>query len=279
MHIMEKLKGKKGHFVIKVDMSKVYDKLSWEFIWRVLQVNFLKNLINLILRAVSSVETNVNWKGARSSYFRPQCGIRQGDPISLCSFHGNFSHRIEHKVRNKNWNTMKLGEKGSRISHLMFVVNLLLFGQATEKQMECLTRTLNKFYNTPGHDISQEKMTLIFSKNVARSMQNKLAHMSVFRIANKLGKYLGIPLRGKNLKKIDFQYLVDQRDAKLTSWKISSLSFTGRITLAKSVIEAIPLYSMMIEKISKAIIQEITCLQRNFIWGYTIAHRKLRAIG
>lgn len=33
MHNMEKMKGKKGHFVIKVDFSKAYDKLSWEFIW------------------------------------------------------------------------------------------------------------------------------------------------------------------------------------------------------------------------------------------------------
>jgi hypothetical protein len=35
-HTMHFKKGKQGAFAIKVDISKAYDKLSWEFIWRVL---------------------------------------------------------------------------------------------------------------------------------------------------------------------------------------------------------------------------------------------------
>lgn len=37
MHIMNKTKGKKGYFSIKVDLSGAYDKLSWEYIWRILR--------------------------------------------------------------------------------------------------------------------------------------------------------------------------------------------------------------------------------------------------
>lgn len=72
VHNMEKLKVKIGYFSMKVDLSKAYDKFNWEFIWRTLRENKLyERMINLIMHAVSSVETDINWNGARNSFFCP----------------------------------------------------------------------------------------------------------------------------------------------------------------------------------------------------------------
>lgn len=59
-------------------------------------------MLNLIMHAVSSVEANMNLNDARNSFFLPQRGIRQGDPISpylfvLCM--DKLSHFIEQEVR------------------------------------------------------------------------------------------------------------------------------------------------------------------------------------
>lgn len=54
---------------------------------------------------------------------------------------------------------------------------------------------------------------------------------------------------------------------KLAGWKASQLSFAGRITLSKSVIEALPLCAMMASVIPKGCLDEIQRLQRRFIWG------------
>lgn len=54
---------------------------------------------------------------------------------------------------------------------------------------------------------------------------------------------------------------------KLSSWKASQLSFAGRVTLSKAVVEALPLYPMMTCVIPKACFRNIKKLQRNFIWG------------
>jgi hypothetical protein len=76
VHSMNKMSGTKGYFTIKVDISKAYDKLSWEIIWRVLtEVGLPEKMINVIMHAVTSVETNVKRNGARAEYFRPQRGI------------------------------------------------------------------------------------------------------------------------------------------------------------------------------------------------------------
>jgi hypothetical protein len=59
-HTMHFKKGKKGFFAIKVDLSKAYDKLSWDFIWRVLtEIDLPDSLINIIMHSVISVTTNV----------------------------------------------------------------------------------------------------------------------------------------------------------------------------------------------------------------------------
>lgn len=79
------------------------------------EIKLPTNMIKLIMHAVTSVETNVNWNGARSNYFRPQRGIRKGYPISPYLFvicMDKLNHIIEHEVRQNNWKTLKLGRDG-----------------------------------------------------------------------------------------------------------------------------------------------------------------------
>lgn len=184
MQTMEKMKGSKGAFAIKVDLEKAYDKLSWEFIGRTLQeIKIPKNMMNVIMHFVTSVETNVNWNGARNMYFCPQRGIRQGDPISpylfvLCT--NKLSHLIEEEVRSR-WKGIKLGKHGIMVSHLMFADDLLIFGEATESQLKCVMDTLEEFWSLSGQEISMEKYSILFSKNVSRNMQQNLQKNSNLR--------------------------------------------------------------------------------------------------
>jgi hypothetical protein len=82
-----------------------------------------------------------------------------------------------------------------------------------------------------------------------------------------LGSNLCVPLIGRSPRKSDFHYIIEQVSAKLAQWKANQLSFAGRVTLAKSVIEAIPIYPMMSMLLPKSCVDEIQKLQRGFIWG------------
>jgi hypothetical protein len=281
-HTMHRMKGKKGAFAIKVDLAKAYDKISWEFIWRILvEIKLPNDLINIIMHSVSSVMTNVKWNGTRDEYFRPQRGIRQGDPISpylfvLCM--DKLSHLIMHAVNVGDWRGIKAGRNGPMVSHLMFADDLLLFGEASEKQMKCVMDILNRFCSLSGQEVSHEKTSILFSKNVNRGLKDRLLHLSGFRETYDLGKYLGVPLIGRAPKRADYQYLIDQVSNKLSIWKARQLSFAGRVTLAKSVLEAVPIYPMMTSKIPKSCLDDIQKIQRQFIWGETENVRKFHAV-
>jgi hypothetical protein len=189
-----------------------------------------------------------------------------------------LSHIILQAVEEGKWKGIKVGKNGPMISHLMFADDLLLFGEATEEQMECVIDSLNNFCSMSGQEVSQDKTSVIFSRNVTRGLKTKLLTISGFREASSFGKYPGVPLHGRAPRKADFQYLLDQVSAKLSMWKATHLSFAGRVTLAKSVIEAVPIYPMMFTPIPKACLEQIQKMQRNFIWGDTEKKRRFHAV-
>jgi hypothetical protein len=161
----------------------------------------------------------------------------------------------------------------------MFADDLLLFGEANEKQMNCVIDSLNTFCSMSGQEVSQENTSILFSRNVSRALKNQLLSISGFRETSDFGKYLGVPLHGRAPKKAYFNYLLDQVSAKLSMWKATHLSFAGRVTLAKSVIEAVLIYPMMSTLIPKACLNDIQRMQRNFIWGDTEHKRRFHAVG
>jgi hypothetical protein len=61
------MKGGIGYFAIKVDLSKAYDMLNWDFLWRILiELQLPDDIINIIMHSVTSVEMSVKWNGARA---------------------------------------------------------------------------------------------------------------------------------------------------------------------------------------------------------------------
>jgi hypothetical protein len=105
-----------------------------------------------------------------------------------------------------------------------------------------------------------------------------LVMMSGFTEATSLGKYLGVSLVGRALKRSDYNYVINQVKTKLSAWKGKHLSFVGRVTLSKAVVKAIPIYPMMAEAIPKACLNEIQKFQRAFIWGDDNGGRKYHAV-
>lgn len=78
-----KRKCVKGNFTLKLDMSKAYDHVEWDFVASMMsRMGFHINWIALVMRCVYSVSYIVGINDSISQQFSPSKGLRQGDPLS-----------------------------------------------------------------------------------------------------------------------------------------------------------------------------------------------------
>lgn len=72
--------------------------------------------------------------------------------------------------------------------------------------------------------------------------------------------------------------LIDKVNQRLSSWKARNLSFAGRITLTKSVLQAMPSYVMQTGSLPKSICDEVDKICRSFVWGNSEQRRKVHLV-
>jgi hypothetical protein len=59
----EKKEGKRGHYAVKLDMMKAYDRVEWPFVEAILsKLGFPPRLVQLITKCVSSVKLSFQLK-------------------------------------------------------------------------------------------------------------------------------------------------------------------------------------------------------------------------
>nr|XP_023899904.1 uncharacterized protein LOC112011799 [Quercus suber] len=88
-------------------------------------------------------------------------------------------------------------------------------------------------------------------------------------------KYLGLSALMGKAKKQSFSYIKERVWKKLQGWKEKLLSQAGREVLIKSIIQAIPTYTMSCFKLPKGLIKELEIMIRKFWWGYSGGNRKI----
>ena len=88
-----------------------------------------------------------------------------------------------------------------------------------------------------------------------------------------------MPLIHSRVNKVTYQSILDKVDMRLTGWNAAHLSFVGRVTLAQSVIQAMPIYAMQTTLFPSLVRQKIDTACRRFIWDGKSKRHKLSMVG
>ncbi|XP_074308635.1 uncharacterized protein LOC141643387 [Silene latifolia] len=168
-YINQRRSGTRCFGAIKLDMNKAFDRVSWPFLFHVLKLfGFPKAFRKLIKACVRTVSLQVLINGTPSRRFFPQCGLRQGDPISpylfvLCM--EILSLMIIKAESNRSIEGIKLSRNSPAISHLLYADDALLCFRLSPTACESLRDILISFSAFSGQMTNHQKSYIKFSPN------------------------------------------------------------------------------------------------------------------
>jgi hypothetical protein len=117
--------------VLKLDLIKAYDRVDWGFLRLVLlQVGLSLEATDWIMGCVTSANYAVLINGKPTNFFKSSRGLRQGCPLSPLLFLlivEGLSRLLLDQVDAKNIAGIPVA-RGIRITHLLFVDDVVLFG-------------------------------------------------------------------------------------------------------------------------------------------------------
>eukprot|EP00253_Pinus_taeda_P029015 PITA_29015 len=271
-----KEKKQKG-MMIKLDLSKAYDRLNWKYLKRVLEsFEFNNRWIEWVLSMISTPNFSILINGIPSTSFNASRGIRQRDPLSPFLFIlaaeglGRFFKKEQRERRIKG---LKLWGRNLPITHQQFVDDIMLFCEATVKEVKGIKRILDIFMEAPGMEVNKEKScTFVF--NTLDSVKSHLTRTLGFRQGELPTKYLGNQIYFHPTRMVNWLQVIEKIKNKMAGWVFRTLNIAGRIVLVKSVLQAIPIYPLSIIAAPKGACSKIKELYTKFIWGGPNQQRK-----
>ncbi|CAN1347905.1 Putative ribonuclease H protein At1g65750 [Linum perenne] len=260
--------NKKEDLCLKLDMRKAYDLVDWECLDLLLRrYGFAAKWCDWISSCICTVRFSILFNGRPTYQFSPSRGIRQGDPLSPFLFilmTNALSHLINRSVDRKILHDITLTRNGPKITHCLFADDTIVFGKASISEVDKIIQTINDYGAIIGQEINNAKSAVYFSRNVDANLKRA--------IVQKLGcstghsRYLGVPTEWGRSRKETFNFLLERMSKIAQPWKSSMLSPTGKETLIKSVIQAIPTYIMSLFLLPNAITNRMNAMLRNFFW-------------
>jgi hypothetical protein len=172
-------KTKTPGMLLKLDLSKAFDKISWEYMQAMLLAfGFDQGWVTWIVNLTSSAFFSLLINGVPSKPFSPSRGIRQGDPLSLFLFiilAEGLSRSIHAAIETKLLTGLSLHGISPPISHSQFVDDTLLMGSPTVREANSLLDILQTFSDASGLDCNKDKSQIFFSTPLLRSSVISLA--------------------------------------------------------------------------------------------------------
>jgi hypothetical protein len=246
--------------LLKLDLSKAFDKLSWHYIKEVLTAfGFCTNWIDWILNLISSTFFSILVNGTPSQPFSPSRGIRQGDPLSPFLFvimAEGLGRYIKASIENGSLQGLPLHGLQPAASHSQFVDDTMLMNTPTVQEANKLNSILSDFSDATGTSFNLAKSQLFFF-NTPKAIQQHVSQLLSIPVCSLPTHYLGLPLSDSAAHNLSWDSLLLSISNRLSSWTFRSLNLPARITLLKSVLQAIPTYLFSALAAPQSVIKKI----------------------
>ncbi|PNX57454.1 ribonuclease H, partial [Trifolium pratense] len=159
VHFMKsKTRGKMGNVALKLDISKAYDRIDWDYLKEVMiKMGFCQQWVRWVMMCVETVDYSVIVNEDTVGPIIPGRGLRQGDPLSpylfiICA--EGLSALIKQAEDRGEIHGNKICRNAPIISHLLFADDCFLFFRAVEHEAQIMKNILETYEAASGQTIS-----------------------------------------------------------------------------------------------------------------------------
>ncbi|GKC88889.1 RNA-directed DNA polymerase, eukaryota [Tanacetum coccineum] len=226
----------------KVDFTKAYDSVRWDFLDDVLRsFGFGSKWRLWISGCLSSAMASIIVNGSPTFEFQFQCGLKQGDPpttylfiLVMESLHLSFSRVIEAGMFKGT-----MIDNSVMISHLFYVDDAVFVGEWSDSNLDRILQVLQCFYLASGLKINVQKSNL---------MGVGVNHYDLVEAVAKLGR---------SILKTPFKYLgvtVESSMSRVRAWEDTL-----------SVLSATSIYAMSLYKVPKTVLNVMESIRNTWM--------------
>ncbi|XP_019240115.1 PREDICTED: uncharacterized protein LOC109220106 [Nicotiana attenuata] len=264
-----RLRTKAGpNVVIKLDMAKAYDRLSWLFLTKMLrQLGFSEAFIGMIFDLVGNNWYSILINGQPKGFFKSSRGVKQGDPLSPTLFilaAEALSRGLNSLHSNLYFCGFGLPKWSPKINHLSYADDTIIFSSSDDTSLRLVMEILHAYEAASGQLVNKAKSAIY------------MHHLTDSTVVSKVGKqefpltYLGCPIFYARRRMDYYEGLITKVMDKLQSWKGKLLSVGGRAVLISNVLQSMPVHLLSEVNPPNYVINRLHKIFARFFWSSNV---------
>lgn len=253
--------------LLKLDISKAFDSVSWPFLLEVLQhLGFGTIWRDIISGLLASSSTQVLVNGIPGDCISHRRGLRQGDPLSPMLF--ILVMDVLCRMITKAHNEEMLLPLSTRALHhriSLYADDVVLFLRPNAQDIGITIDILELFGEASGLKTNLQKSNVLPIKCDQPELE-VVQELLPCNISEFPCRYLGLPLSLKKLTRAQIQSIIDRIADQLPGWKADLMTRAGIKVQIQFVLNGMLIYLAMAIDLPIWAQKELSKLQRGYLW-------------